>query len=100
MRSILSDLMMHTHLRYALEEIFGAEYVEDALRQPERAQLVLYERSSDFKTAVRGFQRLNYREEHREYVAEMDAELGIALICALLDPATRELVAQLGLNYL
>lgn len=92
--------MLHAQLRHALEEIFGTDYLEDALRQPELAQLVLYERPADFKTAVRGFQRLNYREEHQEYVANLEHELGIALICSLLDQPTRQLVAELGLTYL
>jgi hypothetical protein len=92
--------MLHRQLQNALEEIFGSEYVETALDQPELAQLVLYERPEQFKQAVLGFQRLNYREEHIAYVTELERELGIALICALLDNPTRELVAELGLNYL
>jgi hypothetical protein len=92
--------MLHRQLRNALEEVFGSEYVEAALDQPELAQLVLYERPEQFREAVLGFQRLNYREEHIAYVATLERELGIALICALLDNPTRELVAELGLNYL
>lgn len=92
--------MLHRQLRNALEEIFGKEYLEGALEQPELAQLVLYERPADFKRAVLGFQRLNFREEHVEYVATLERELGIALICALLDDETRELVDELGLTYL
>jgi len=92
--------MLHRQLQNALEEIFGTEYVEAALDQPELAQLVLYERPEQFKEAVLGFQRLNYREEHAAYAADLERELGIALICALLDNPTRELVVELGLNYL
>ena len=92
--------MLHRQLRNALEDIFGAEYLEDALRQPELAQLVLYERPEQFKKAVLGFQRLNFREEHVEYVSTLEKELGIALICALLDEPTRQLVDELGLTYL
>ena len=92
--------MLHRQLRNALEEIFGAEYLEEALGQPEVAQCVLYERPDAFKRAVLGFQRLNYRDEHRAYVADLERELGVALICALLDQQTRELVYELGLNYI
>jgi hypothetical protein len=74
--------------------------VAAALGQPELAQVVLYERPEDFKRAVLGFQRLNFREEHQVYVARLERELGIALICSLLDQDTRELVVELGLNYL
>jgi hypothetical protein len=55
--------MLHRQLKIALEEIFGADYVAEALNQPELAQWVLYERAEEFKAAVLGFQRLNYREE-------------------------------------
>ena len=92
--------MLHRQLQNALEEIFGTQYLQEALDQPETAQVVLCERPEDFKQAVLGFQRLNFREEHREYVARLEHELGVALICALLDPPTRELVHELGLNYL
>lgn len=92
--------MLHRQLRNALEEIFGVDYVDDALRQPELAQLVLYDRPEEFKEAVLGFQRLNYRDEHIAYVGGLERELGVALICSLLDRDTRELVAELGLNYL
>jgi hypothetical protein len=92
--------MLHRQLKTALEGIFGAEFVEAALTQPELAQVVLYERPEDFKKAVLGFQRLNYRDEHQRYAATLERELGIALICSLLDNPTRELVAELGLNYL
>lgn len=87
-------------LKNALEDIFGKEYVEAALNQPEVAQEVLYERPEEFKEVVLGFQRLNFREEHREYAIQIERELGIALICALLDTQTRELVVELGLKYL
>ena len=92
--------MLHRQFRHALEEIFGTEYLEDALRQPELAQAVLYDRTEEFKEAVLGFQRLNFREEHTEYAAGLERELGIALICSLLDQDTRKLVRELGLNYL
>ncbi|MEW6749926.1 MAG: hypothetical protein AB1505_02995 [Candidatus Latescibacterota bacterium] len=92
--------MQHRQLRAALEEIFGAECVTRALERVEMAQLVLYERRAEFKATVLGFQRLNYREEQIEYATALDEELGVALICALLDQGTRELVAELGLNYL
>ena len=92
--------MLHRQLKTALEEIFGVDYVDDALGQPELAQVVIYERPEDFKATVLGFQRLNYREEHWQYVAGLERELGITLICSLLDSSTRELIAELGLNYL
>jgi len=92
--------MLHRQLRNALEEIFGADYVEDALGQPELAQLILYDRPEAFKKTVLGFQRLNFREEHVAYVADLERELGVALICGLLDEETRELIAELGMNYL
>ena len=44
--------MLHRQLRTALEEIFGDEYVSNALDQPEMAQLVLYERPTEFKETV------------------------------------------------
>jgi len=91
--------MLHRQLRNALEEIFGVEFLQEALGQPERAQWVLYERPEDFKRAVLGFQRLNYREEHQAYVATLEPDLGVALICALLDQDTRALVYELGLSY-
>jgi len=92
--------MLHRQLRNALEEIFGADYVEDALNQSELAQLILYERTEDFKRTVLGFQRLNFFEERLEYVSALERELGIALICSLLDQSTRDLIVELGLNYL
>ena len=92
--------MLHRQLRSALEAIFGLEVVESALNQPELAQVVLYERTDEFKSAVLGFQRLNYQEEHLEYAGELEPDLTVALICSLLDTGTRELVIELGLNYL
>ena len=92
--------MLHRQLQNALEEIFGRDYVAAALDQPELAQWVLYEQRDKFKETVLGFQRLNFREEHREYVATLEYEQGITLICALLDRQTRELVVELGLSYL
>lgn len=92
--------MLHRQLRNALEEIFGEAFIEDALGQPEMAQLSIYERRDDFRRAVLGFQRLNFRDEQQRYAADLDPELGVALICALLDTQTRELVAELGLSYL
>ena len=92
--------MLHRQLRTALEEIFGDEYVSNALSQPEMAQLVLYERPQEFKETVLGFQRLNYREEQQTFAERLELTLGAALICSLLDESTRELVAELGLNYI
>jgi len=92
--------MLHRQLRNALEEIFGTQYVNHALSQAELAQGVIYERPDAFKRAVLDFQRLNYRDEQQQYAARLEPELGIALICSLLDHPTRELVAELGLNYL
>ncbi len=92
--------MLHRQLRTALEEIFGDEYVSNALDQPEMAQLVLYERPVEFKETVLGFQRLNYREEQQTFAEGIESTLGVALICSLLDESTRELVSELGLNYI
>jgi hypothetical protein len=92
--------MLHRQLRNALEEIFGAPFIEKALADTPVAQMVLYEQPDEFKAAVLGFQRLNFRDEHNAYAANLERELGIALICALLDNDTRELVSDLGLNYL
>lgn len=92
--------MLHRQLRNALEEIFGGPFVAEALANAPIAHLVLYERREDFKEAIRGFQRINFRDEHTAYAAAMERELGIALICALLDNDTRALVSELGLNYL
>ena len=92
--------MLHRQLRNALEEIFGPEYVEKALANREIAHIVLYDRPDDFKRAVLGFQRLNFRDEHVTYATELERDLGFALVCSLLDNETRDLVAELGLNYL
>ena len=92
--------MLHRQLRSALEAIFGLDVVESALNQPQLAQVVLYERTDEFKETILGFGRLNYQEEHLEFAAELGPELTIALICSLLDTATRELISELGLNYL
>ncbi len=92
--------MLHRQLRNALEEIFGTEFIAAALRQSELAQLVIFERRDEFKETVLGFQRLNYRDEQQQFAATVDSELGIALVCSLLDQDTRELIAELGLNYL
>ena len=92
--------MLHRQLRNALEEIFGTSFVSEALANAPIAQVVLYERRDDFKEAVLGFQRINFRDEHTAYAATMERELSIALICSLLDNDTRELVSELGLNYL
>lgn len=92
--------MLHRQLRSALEEIFGEEFIEEALRNSELAQLVIYEQPDLFKEAVRGFQRLNYRDEQSAYAESMQKEYGYALICSLLHNPTREMVAELGLNYL
>jgi len=92
--------MLHRQLRTALEEIFGADYVDEALRRSEYAQLVIHEMPEDFKKTVLGFQRLNYRDEQSAYAQTLDRQLGFALICSLLDNSTREMVADLGLNYL
>ena len=92
--------MLHRQLRNALEEIFGVSFVEDALKNTPIAQAVLYERPEEFKETILGFQRLNFRDEHTSYATAIERELGIALICALLDNDTRELISDLGLNYL
>ena len=92
--------MLHRQLKTALEGIFGVEFVDDALNRSELAHVVIYERTEAFKQTVLGFQRLNYRDEQRRYAAALESELGIALICSLLDDSTRELVVELGLNYL
>ena len=92
--------MLHRQLRSALEEIFGADYVEDALADAESAQLVIYESPDKFVETVLGFQRLNYRDEQTAFAEAVDRGFGFALICSLLDDGTRELVADLGLNYI
>ena len=92
--------MLHRQLQNALEEIFGTQFVQEALTKTELAQVAIYERPDDFKQTVLGFQRLSFRDEQHRYVAGLEPELGIALICALLDEPTRELVWELGLNYI
>ena len=92
--------MLHRQLQNALEEIFGTQFVQEALTKTELAQVAIYERPDDFKQTVLGFQRLSFRDEQQRYVAGLEPELGIALICALLDEPTRELVWELGLNYI
>jgi hypothetical protein len=92
--------MLHRQLKTALESIFGSEFIDAALAQPELAQIVLYERTEEFKKTVLGFQRLNYQDEHQQYAAALEHELAVALVCSLLDNPTRELIVELGLNYL
>jgi hypothetical protein len=92
--------MLHRQLRSALEEIFGVDFIDEALRRSELAQLTIYENPDRFKETVLGFQRLNFRDEQTTYAENLKPEWGYALICALLDNPTRELVADLGLNYL
>lgn len=92
--------MLHRQLRTALEEIFGEDFVEEALRRSEYAQMVIYEQPDEFKKAVLGFQRLNFRDEQSDYAQKLAPDFGFALICSLLDNSTRELVAELGINYL
>ena len=92
--------MLHRQLQNALEEIFGTPFVQEALTKAELAQVVIYERPEDFKKTVLGFQRLSFRDEQQRYAASLEPELGITLICALLDEPTRELVWELGLNYI
>ena len=92
--------MLHRQLRSALEEIFGIDYISDALAHSELAQVVIYESPDQFKETVLGFQRLNFRDEQEQYASGLDRELGFALICSLLDTPTRDLVAELGLSYL
>ena len=92
--------MLHRQLRNALEEIFGVDFVAEALLETDRAQAVLYQRQEDFKKTVLGFQRLNYRDEHQRFVTTLERDLAIALICALLDGNTNELISELGLSYI
>ncbi|HIM56832.1 MAG TPA: hypothetical protein EYM39_09035 [Candidatus Latescibacteria bacterium] len=92
--------MLHRQLRSALEEIFGEEYISDALENAELAQVVIYESPDQFKKTVLVFQRLNYRDEQADYASGLKRDFGIALICSLLDQGTRDLVAELGLTYL
>ena len=92
--------MLHRQLRSALEEIFGEEYISDAIENAELAQVVIYESPDQFKKTVLGFQRLNYRDEQEDYASGLKRDFGIALICSLLDQGTRDLVAELGFTYL
>ena len=92
--------MLHRQLRNALEEIFGVDFVAEALLETDLAQAVLYQRQEDFKKTVLGFQRLNYRDEHQRFVNTLERDLGIALICSLLDGDTNELISELGLSYI
>ena len=92
--------MLHRQLRSALEEIFGEDFIDEALRRSELAQLIIYEQPDRFKETVLGFQRLNFRDEQTAYAENLQPECGYALICSLLHNPTREMVAELGLNYL
>ncbi|MBT4096849.1 MAG: hypothetical protein HOM68_05300 [Gemmatimonadetes bacterium] len=92
--------MLHRQFRTALEEIFGEDFVAESLRRSEYAQMIIYEQPEEFKKTVLGFQRLNFRDEQTEYANKLAPDFGYALICSLLDNSTRELVAELGLNYL
>ncbi|MEE3232549.1 MAG: hypothetical protein VX294_00150 [Candidatus Latescibacterota bacterium] len=92
--------MLHRQLQNALEEIFGVKFVAGALKNNKLAHDVLYDRPNDFKQAILKFGKLNYRDEHTEYIEKIDYDLKIALICSLLHNDTRELVSELGLNYL
>ena len=92
--------MLHRQLRNALEEIFGTDFLENALNECETAERVLSQRPADFKKAIIAFGSLNYRDEHTEFVNTIDHDLQTALICSLLDTRTRQLVKDLGLNYL
>ena len=92
--------MLHRQLRSALEEIFGVDFIDEALRRSELAQSTIFENRDRFKETVRGFQRLNFRDEQTTYAENLQPEYGYALICSLLDNPTRELVADLGLSYL
>ena len=44
--------MLHRQLRNALEEIFGAPFISEALDNPQVAENILYERPEEFKSAV------------------------------------------------
>lgn len=92
--------MLHRQLRSALEEIFGEKFVEESLLQSEAAQRIIYEQPDRFKETIRGFQRLNYRDEQAAYADSLEPEYGYALICSLLHNPTRELLVELGMNYL
>ena len=92
--------MLHRQLRSALEEIFGEKFVEQSLLEAETAQRVIYEQPDRFKETIRGFQRLNYRDEQTAYADKLEPEYGYALICSLIHNPTRELIVELGMNYL
>ena len=92
--------MLHRQLRSALEAIFGPAFVREALSQADLAQSGIHESPDQFRQAVLGFQRLNYRDEQTAYADQLERPFGVALICSLLDTSTREFVAELGLNYL
>ena len=92
--------MLHRPLRSALAVIFGEDFIDEPLRRSELAQLIIYEQPDRFKETVLGFQRLNFRDEQTAYAENLQPEYGYALICSLLHNPTREMVAELGLNYL
>jgi hypothetical protein len=92
--------MLNRQLQNALEEIFSIKFVANALKQHAVANDVILDRPNDFKAAILKFGKLNYREEHADYVKDMDTDLKIVLICSLLNNDTRTLVSELGLNYL
>ena len=62
--------MLHRQLRNALEEIFGASFIEEALADTPVAQMILYERPDDFKEAVLGFQLQQENEEGKAAAAK------------------------------
>ncbi len=92
--------MLHRQLRSALEEIFGEAFVAESLLQSDIAQRIIHDEPDRFKQTIRGFQRLNYRDEQSAYADSLEPEYGYALICSLLDNPTRELIVELGMNYL
>ena len=92
--------MLHRQLQNALEEIFGEKFVTAALKDSKTAHDVLRGRPNEFKQVILKFGKLNYREEQTGYIEKLDDDLKIALICSLLHNNTRELVSDLGLNYL
>jgi hypothetical protein len=73
--------MLNRQFRTALEEIFGADFVEESLRRSEYAQMIIYEQPEEFKKTVLGFQRLNFRDEQTEYANKLAPDFGYALIC-------------------
>ncbi len=81
--------MLHRQLRTALEEIFGVEYIAEALANAELAQVTIYDSPDTFKKTVLGFQRLNFRDEQTQYAMDLERDFGFALICSLLDTSTR-----------